>query len=1669
MTVTGSDPQGTVPPYATGGGGTVLEHRYGATLLAHLLCGDPVPALGDDAAPTSVTFQASSFSPVDDLVVIGRTRDGLGRRISIGVRRSPSLVVSDEPSIHLLASYVRVLADYWDEVRVGRWRLGLAVASPKTAVQQLEELCVIARGTADAAAFRAEVARPGRTNQSVRDRLGHVDALVRAAGAGAGLSPDLDPGLLTWRLLSGLHVSKLRLEGADETDRTAAVTRLRTVARDGTPAAADLLFSKLAELAGRYAPTGAQVTEGMLRRDLSGTALGRSPSHGQAWEVLDRLASRLRDRTRFELTDPTSHLELQRTGARQALATEMTAAASVTTTLLVHGEPDVGKSALTLRAAENMESGGAVVTVLSLRDLPGTTGQLDALLGGDVAAVLAATATGPGRLLVIDGAEAVLEGRGPLLTDVATAALRAGLGVVAVSRRDGATAVTEALNHASRSAGAQGPPRQLEVSGLTAEESQQVVTVFGSLARLPGEPRAAWLLARPGLLDPLLRAGAAIDLPQGPLSEAEVFDVLWRHLVRRNERHEPGTASPDARDRTMVSLARRLLLSGDQGEPPDVSALPSLRSDGLLLPLRPTSAWSAGDEFASDLIRDLAVARLLITDGWGLLEVAGAPRWALRAVRLACQARLAASGPNIEAIRAELQATFDDLATRRGARWAEVPLEAMLTLGLAQAALGAAWPALLADDRRGLRTLVRLALQRYSQYGFGDAEVLAAIVALAYCGYDNLGQDDRYSRGDTGEQIREVVLAWLRGLVKANAGPSPLRQRVRDRILAGQPRAYDEFAVEALAMLGPDLDERADGFLRALAEEGGGHLAASVESVGPILAMSTHQPELLIDLSEAFYIERHDPDDPYGWSHSPLDEGIRHHEKAGGVGVPMAAWYFGPFFRLLNMRPNETVAMINRMLDHAAAVRVGRTDPWEPPSGAPESDLPGLDLDLPGVGARRCVGDSHVWCWYRGSSVGPYPCMSALLAVERFADHLVDTLGLPLAAVTKLLLRDCHNLAMPGLVVGLLIRHLDSVGDLLDPWLTMPELWHLEISRVIAEGQLHVQGADPPDLVGRDNRRLSLREAGAQMTLRAMLAGDAERLAALGANADELVRRARDLMSGRPGEAEELATVEGWAAALRPESYRAREAEGGGVLIQYEHPPEVASVLAPSLASLARGNEAWRLQATYAVSEDRVAPVDTLIDDIRVARGLADQPPENGPLYAMDPVAAVAAAAIVAHAQGRSSVPPDDIRWAADVLVNAAPTPLLDPMSYDGTIFPMGADRSAAAALPALLLPPFHGTDIDTRSIEEALRRCATSVFDEVRAALAVGLAPVWAMPCHRPSGSTTCLHEVAWATVQDGLRDCRLGDWNQQAQRRLPDPLDGPYDQTLPVVDTERLLLNRLVPPLVAAADAARSQACVAGAARRLLDVLFDAHRRASDHWATKGYGGYGLFRDRQRPVVRVLVELAIGGEIGPLTDYVRAFASNARALDQLLRDVAVLFTYDVAVRGALTVVWRTVMTAALDAMDAGADFLNDRHWSDSAIAGLLPTPQLDISDTDPDTTLERARQSWLSPDDIADLVARWLQIARREPRALDAVAQLARCVSPAWQATTGLAWAEDLVGGDYVAVASRCWFFIDWLGSVRASGQLQADGWARWRRLVDGLAAEGDARAAGLQQAEE
>ena len=201
MTVDRTGPA-TSSPYATGGGGTRLEHRYGATLLTALLTGDPITELGDDAAPHRIRYQDPT-SPIDDFVV----STAEGRRVSIGVRRAPALTSSDEHSVPLLRSYLRVIIENRTEVEAGIWRLALVVASANPAASQLKQLAVVAHGCTSAADFRTDVARPGRVDEPVRTRLRHLDALVRTAAHslnGTTISTDE----LTWRLLAVLQIEQ---------------------------------------------------------------------------------------------------------------------------------------------------------------------------------------------------------------------------------------------------------------------------------------------------------------------------------------------------------------------------------------------------------------------------------------------------------------------------------------------------------------------------------------------------------------------------------------------------------------------------------------------------------------------------------------------------------------------------------------------------------------------------------------------------------------------------------------------------------------------------------------------------------------------------------------------------------------------------------------------------------------------------------------------------------------------------------------------------------------------------------------------------------------------------------------------------------------------------------------------------------------------------------------------------------------------------------------------------------------------------------------------------------------------------------------------------------------------------------------------------------------------
>jgi hypothetical protein len=1648
-------------PYSTGGGGVRLEHSYAACLIAGFLAGDALPELGDALSVDSIRLQASDLSDVDDILLEGRDAHGGRHRASIAVRRNPALTTSDDASVPLIRDFLAVVTDHWAEVSAGHWRLVLAVSTNANAVAQLAELAELARSLPTSADLTIRLTQPGRTNTLVRGRYDHLLGLVQRASEGLSSADGLTAEELAWRLLACLSTRSLRLERTDRADRTSAVNTLQRILSSGTPAAADALFSRLEELVGEWSPQAAVLTQGLVRRRLSNYALVRSASFAVEWGFIDRLGTRLREAVSPALKSGQQALELERLDERSQLVEAIRSVGASAGALVVTGDPDVGKSALSLRAVEALEQDGAAIVRLSLRDLPNTVMELEGQLGGHALDdVMAAGAVRPIRVLLVDGAESVLEGRGQMFRAVAAAALRGGFGVVSVTRTDGSRQVREELSRALDLAGSSLSPGEYLVEPLTTDEQQALPGAFTALTRLSVEPRANWVLGRPGLVDALLRTGVALD-PGDLLCEADVYSAVWRSLIRRDEIHLQGSASPDDRDQAALSAARRTLSIA--AEPPHGTGAAELRSDGVLrVPNNP--ALAAGDEFATDLFRDFALCRLFITQGWEPLSSAGAPRWSIRAARLGCQAALL--GPSRVSAWKNLSTNFGEIASAQGDRWLEVPYEALLTLGDAESALRELWVTLTDNDSAGLVILLRLAEVRYVHGTVGDAFALAPLVKVAFCERSKIEHGPQFGHRTIHEVIRDLVLAWLRGMASV-VQPDALRQEVRDIILDGDPPLYDDFAIEALASLGPDIDDKAEAWLRQVGSDRPGDLNAAVESFAVVTSMSQARPKLLLDLAEAYYIELPDPDDH--WGGSRLDDGIRDFKHGPGIGfgTPGAAWYYGPFFRLLNTTPREAISFINRMLNHAAKVRVEKTYDFIDNSTDP-AEPAGIEMDVAGIGARRYVGDSHVWAWYRGSSVGPYPCMSALLALERFIDHMLENWDIPAQTILELLLRDCHNLAVPGLLVGFLTRHPDHAGELLDAFLEHPEIWHLETSRVVGE-HFHVRDPDADKLTGSDRRSSTPHHTVAAMVVNARVKGDERRLAQLAEVGTHLVENARTALTGATGDTEYLAMIEGWAAGFRYTNYRA-SSTSDGIMIEFKRPAEIEQILAPGNQELQTVNLMYTLQNRYGRYNDDPEswPVDHLEEDLATARRIDDEGtvPQNfyGPENSL---VAVAAAAVHAQALGLATLDPSNLAWAAGAVIWAGENPQVDGMDYSGSMFSMGADRAAAASVPLLLLAPFDDLGLDRQQVENCLRSLGTSVFDEVRANYVKGTQPVWAAPCDIDADTDRCRrHAPAWAAATAGLIDSRLGPWNKDGQQRESDPVPPPFHESVPSVADDDLLVNRLRMPLACMIDA-RNVACLQHEVAELWAPLWDAHRRGLARWWKEGYDHHAHIT--HEPIARRMIEVALDGDRDTIGAHIETLAADSNSLHLLFDGFATVFTHDEDLRLRMADFWPWALKTALDTIGDGTELRSQRHWFDYMAAALLPTPSPRSGDPDIDGTLARCRVAWIQPATLGELPDRWLHIARGQAKAVDAVVRFAKGATPEWQTTVALTWIETIMDGRFDLIANHLWLVEEWLTDLRNAGAIVGEVKSHYHRIVDGLAAAGDHGAVRLQQLDE
>ena len=1704
-------------PYATGGGGVTFERKVAVQYLAHLLVGDGAVEFGKGRHAVSVAFQQDPDRSVDDLVVYTARSEELepSWEIALEVRRSPKLVQSDEKAQRLFRKFVRALMDAPKEGIESRW--GLVVAGPQPHAQQLAELAGLAARQMDAVGFFNLVCTPNKFGVKVRNRLEQIEKLVEHALKDlGGFEPD--PDLIrarTWQLLSKLVVLMPRLESPDETDWATVMNSLRGVARDSNLEGASRLRDQLVVLASDYSPRAARVDLALLRRDAHDAIDSELRRHEQGWRVLDHLHETALNSVREEIVsnDGARRLSLDRSDTTRALISAVSDAAAV----LVSGDSGVGKSALTLLSLTSLsaeDSDGAQVLCINLRHVPKLTVDFEDRLGCPLSTLLCELSA-PHRVLVVDGADAVTEDKENTLIYLVDAAVASGVKVVAVASTESSEIVRDVLRDRFGA-----DLVDYDVKSLTATELDEVVKAFPELERLYANSRSRKLLRRLVVVDLLVRGG----LTGVPLSDADAMKEVWSGLVRRRGRSDRG--HPDAREIVLLRLAEFSLSGGERldviGEF-DPAAVDGLRRDGLLHS-PPDNPFMIGPDFAHDEVRRYAISRLLLEkrEPTSRILSAGAPRWALGAATLACQVLLDEPDTSATPLGGRfttLQASFDELVEAgHGSRWGDVPGEALVTIADFSAVLKDAWPELRGDDSTGLQRLARLVKQRLRKdNGIVDHVAIEPIIKLLL---------DEETPWRLGEYAEDLLRDWLQGhVIAATPMGHPLRillcERLVEACAAGDRRldkkreaaaaaqaartpeeiergrklagyqfdpftvlgygghqrrkrpevpseCTDEVFLELLALLGPDLGDSGEEILRRVARDAPWMLAPAVEEPFAGLALSKYRRGFLAQLTEAYYLD----DESNGIE--ILYDGIRSHQVRGGGLSPLYAWYLGPFTYLFQTDFRGGVAVLNRLLNHAALIRartLARPHGESHSLGDTDISLYKADLEITGK-RRQYVGDEHVWMWYRGTGVGPYPCMSALQALEHICDQLIKA-DIPIKNLVPLLLDGCENLAMVGLVVGILVRHLEAADDLLDPYFIEPLIWDLEFGRV--GNEYSGLAADSEGIEAPERRKWSLHDAAMVMAMKA----EDERVANLQALAGVLVERARrEIEQGYGDNATEdttndgedieqlLARVRVWASCLDSSSFQVHEVPDG-LHIQPTPPEEVVQALQHDNEELERVEEESRLTNRYFFKRNEVdykaIGPDELVADIGTACTLLETPTSLSAHHPWDVPALVSAATLEAHLLHRVDIPDDALSFATDTVLRVSEGEASPgPYAFEETCFERGADRSAGRVLPLLLTPDaaqvralVDGTDGSEtfRRVSVAGIKFARAIANEVRLHLARGLDHLWATPCVKDG---PCHHQVGWQMVVETLRDCAFGGWNPETGGHGVVVLA----ESLTNIADDSILPSRLDASIRALAPAATANICVSPFAREMLTVLFAAQRRSLLFHEDRDLDHRGK---HSLVSARALLTLAQHGDDTAIYEFIDAYADNLALLSNLLLALAAAAEETPERAEAARRVWPGVVGHVLDLH--GREHVEFRRYSSEEMALTALIPNLAYEVRYLYRELEGQPIVWWEPLALRTEVEAWLAPAAGNARCVDQLIGFLKILALDDQARVGLPWVVPLVLASPVDVAKGSYRLTEWLIEAR-SAAASAGLSGRWQQIVDSLVVAGDTRLASYSE---
>ncbi|MBN8207000.1 ATP-binding protein [Microbacterium esteraromaticum] len=1633
-----------VSPYAGGGGGSTFGHRVATSYLVDMLLGHG-RAETDELPVLRVAFQTNPTDPVDDLRV--EASDGEARVVvHVAARRSPQFVKSHEKT----ATLVENLLDQIDQFgKEERGYVAVAVAGMTAPLKEVQGLASLARNNASESAFHDQVHTPGR-HAGYRARYEHLTGLVKKARP---RTPTSKLRTLVWSLLSRLWILDFRVESGDETDWTDIGNRLSPFAR--ADAGGGELRNHLYALAAEFDQQGTEVDRALLRRRAHAVLTPTAGRSASAWQALEIEQNSALVAVRHVIA---GGIELPRTELRAKVQIELAEAGLTASVVLITGESGTGKSALTLSTAQTLDltSDEFQHVAINLRRAPETVSRLSSDLGMPLRAVLSEM-TAESRVLLIDAADAAVEGRSALLRELAVEARAAKVGLVLVTADTAVEDVNECIRDIFSTV------ERFEIENLSDEElrvvSAAVPTIAGALRNAPAKS----IYRRLAVVDLLALTG--VEMTES-LGNWDCLQLVWTKLIGR------ATVGSPAAARTQTLLA----ISEEELELPDAerhsrveyAALDALRADRLvsaedLRKPRPT--------FAHDEVRRFAVAVRLVQAPSIVqaLEASGPKRWSMSAAKLACEGLLT-EADDANALAA-LVTQFESLGTKSSVRWRDVPFEAVLEMPNAYELLRHMVDANPAQRDAVLATLVKVVSLHQRHNGMVDVSRGESVVRLLL-----EGSQPPWDRDDEAFQL---LCEWLNSalLTKLPAGQR-LRLQLRERLLVrwrehrptatddGSPEestedviynVFDGYSiprrrpkhlsgeitqeryVRLLALLGPDIDDEVRNCLSEIAARAPSRLSPAVDLGWSAWGLSMYDPAFLLQLTEAYFI------DDRGDRGASLWNGIRNHEPRGGGALQGPTR--GPFWLLVeSAAAADWVPVVNRILNHAARVRCLMDESSRP------DDAPGLvTLSIDGV-QREYVGDDAVWAWYRGSTGGPYPCVSALQAIERWIDRSVEA-GVSMESLEADLLNGCENLAMPGLVIGAAIRHFGEDPRSLDRYLVEPYVWAFEQYRAAKEGFGFLHPSDE-GITNPERRSWQLANL---MPLLVLGADDArqQELRGLGA---ELIEKAThsDVSESR---------LRRWAASFDANNITTKRVEGG-VEVSVKEPEDIEQALAPVRADLERGNLLLSLQNKYWIppreqkGDWKPPTASEIFQDLAQVKEFHNDPPRHAgtePHLARAHIAKEAIRLAVAESsEPFASQIPYAIESILDILRQAAHDAESDPSArdYESDI---GTRRAAAEALPWLFLPELAtsltAAGANSTDVADSVAALSSSAATETCLSFARGCDLVWSHAC---SGDP-CIHKTVYDWVLDLARYCEVGEFDEDLHDAVDAPLVGDVISRLSSIRHDRLDTSRMSATIRAVGHAAASNACVATAAHEDLDRLLRTQAQAM---AALESSERILFVDERgaetQTAARALLLRSAGAGDELLMDYITIVAPTPHLFSSFLQHLATAGAESQELADAARRVWPRVFAHALDEVDANAEtYSRSDAFVGHALSELLPNH--------PETTQTMHGEiglrtfDWMRPDELTEYIPRWLPYAAGRSACLLELVRFIRQLPTDIQARQGTSWVGDLCLYEPTRQLVHYAPMEEWLVSIKSEAERVGAGVA-WLDLVDRLVYEGN-----------